>query len=101
MPIGIARDTEDDAIMAICARRCASIDEIAAKFRYLAGLGCDREPRQRDAFFWSILREGALRSRRSFELRAASCKPQGSLFSFGTNKTAPVRGCTGGGFRWR
>ena len=38
--------------------RCTSIEEIAVKVRYLASLGCDLEPRQRDAFFWSILRGG-------------------------------------------
>jgi hypothetical protein len=42
--------------MALCSHRCTSIEEVAIKVRYLASLGCDLESRQRDAFFWSILR---------------------------------------------
>ena len=74
-----ALDAEDNALLALCSHRCTSIEEIAVKVRYLASLGCDLEPRQRDAFFWSILRGADLPS--SPERRPA--RMYGGAFSFG------------------
>jgi hypothetical protein len=53
-----ASDAEDDALMAICAHRCASMEELATKVRYLAGLDSQLEPDQVKTFFASFLPEG-------------------------------------------
>src|ERR1700677_3971544 len=53
-----ASNAEGDALLAICALRCASTAEIAIKVRYLAGLDDMLERDQREAFFASFLPEG-------------------------------------------
>jgi hypothetical protein len=51
-------DADEDALMAICSHRCATMEEAAIKIRYLAGFDSQLTPRQRDAFFGSFLPEG-------------------------------------------
>jgi hypothetical protein len=53
-----ASDAEEDALTAICAHRCASMEEVATKVRYLAGLGSELMPNQRKAFFGSFFADG-------------------------------------------
>jgi hypothetical protein len=50
-------DADEDALMAICAHRCATMEEAAIKVRYLAGLDTQLEPDQSKAFFASFLPE--------------------------------------------
>jgi hypothetical protein len=45
-------------LMAICAYRCTSLEEVATKVRYLASLGCELEPETSRAFFSSFVPEG-------------------------------------------
>ena len=49
---------EEGAILAICEHRCASMEEVATKVRYLADLDFMLEPNQSSAFFASFLPEG-------------------------------------------
>jgi hypothetical protein len=44
-------NADEDALMAICAHRCASMEELATKVRYLAGLDSQLEPDQSKTFF--------------------------------------------------
>jgi hypothetical protein len=55
-----ANAAEDDALMAVCAYRCASIEEAAIKFQYLkeSPAGEDLQNAQIDALFASFLPEG-------------------------------------------
>ena len=50
-------DADEDALMAICAHRCATMEEAAIKVRYLAGLDSQLEPDQSKTFFASFLPE--------------------------------------------
>jgi hypothetical protein len=53
-----AGDAEDDALMAICAHRCASLEEAAIRARYLTSNTIDLQTRHIDALFASFLPEG-------------------------------------------
>jgi hypothetical protein len=53
-----ANDVADGILMEICAYRCTSIEEVATKVRYLAGLGDMLEPDMSQAFFASFVPEG-------------------------------------------
>jgi hypothetical protein len=50
-------DVERDALMAICAHRCGSPNELIRKFRFLKEYECDLLPEQYDAIFDSFLPE--------------------------------------------
>jgi hypothetical protein len=53
-----AGDAEDDALMAICAHRCASLEEAAIRARYLTSNTIDLQTQHIDALFASFLPEG-------------------------------------------
>jgi hypothetical protein len=53
-----ANAASDDILLQICAFRCTSLEEVAVKIRYLAGLGNMLEPDQGTAFYASFLPEG-------------------------------------------
>ena len=53
-----AEKASDKALEAVCAHRCASIDELTIKARYLANNAGGLEPEQCVAFYRSLLPEG-------------------------------------------
>jgi hypothetical protein len=53
-----ANEAAEGLLLQICAFRCTSLEEVATKVRYLAGLGNMLEPDQGAAFYSSFLPEG-------------------------------------------
>jgi hypothetical protein len=52
-----ASSAEDEALMAICEHRCASLEEAAVRAKYLVDSGVDLQTEHNDALFASFLPE--------------------------------------------